>query len=77
MRHPIQLLYGLHHGIVHVFNTILYENCNLTKKILGLLIFFWKIRKNIEKRAPHAHAWARAGERASLSWPKLAQDNPS
>jgi hypothetical protein len=45
MRHPIQLLYGLHHGIVHVFNTILYENCNLTKKILGLLIFFLKNSK--------------------------------
>jgi hypothetical protein len=28
MRHPIQLpqLYGLLHGILHVFNTILYEN---------------------------------------------------
>jgi hypothetical protein len=28
MRHPIQFptIYGLPHGILHVFNTILYEN---------------------------------------------------
>jgi hypothetical protein len=60
MRHPIQLpnLYGLPHGILHVFNTILYENEFQNPQIFQQTISLFPKHSTLKVSFKHLNSWA-------------------